>query len=327
MDADEGMIRKAYYKKAKEYHPDKNKNEGSDEMFHRIQQAYQEILTHMNTFSNIKNSFKSKNIHSSLDHFFTTANLTSFKFSSFGSSSSSDSFIQEKKPHKGQNLQTTIKIGFYDSVTGGTKKIQITYPPKLCLACSRQLCPDCETKKAVKLQDRCQSCKNLAKNCTTCLNTGVYCLTKVITVEVPPGVNNETKRIISGQGEEGINGGESGDLTVCFSVEEDPFFKRQGSDCLVEIPLSFPEAILGTIIEVPSIYNEKIKLKVEPGTQNGHIYYLENLGFFDASTQKPGDMLVKIVIENPKDIDIEEQLLLKQLFQKKNFKSKFRCLE
>lgn len=115
MDADEGMIRKAYYKKAKEYHPDKNKNEGSDEMFHRIQQAYQEILTHMNTFSNIKNSFKSKNIHSSLDHFFTTANLTSFKFSSFGSSSSSDSFIQEKKPHKGQNLQTTIKIGFYDS--------------------------------------------------------------------------------------------------------------------------------------------------------------------------------------------------------------------
>lgn len=146
-------------------------------------------------------------------------------------------------------------------------------------------------------------------------------------MEVPPGVNNETKRIISGQGEEGINGGESGDLTVCFSVEEDPFFKRQGSDCLVEIPLSFPEAILGTIIEVPSIYNEKIKLKVEPGTQNGHIYYLENLGFFDASTQKPGDMLVKIVIENPKDIDIEEQLLLKQLFQKKNFKSKFRCLE
>lgn len=360
VDADEELIKKAYRKLALEYHPDrpnnKHKKEEAELMFKKLTEAYEGLQNNNSTLNILKSCFRSQEIHSSLEQFFfSTGSSSNFNLSSVScsdfcsvgavfSSNSASNIKTNKSPRRGQSLQTILKISFNESLTGCTKTIEFNRS-MICntcegLGCSKnsvpQTCRDCGGKGTLTAQitgggnitTPCPSCHSsgtfISKDCNVCKGSGRIQSKKTCTIEVPPGVATGSKQIFEGDGDEGEEGGPPGDLIVCFEVETHPFYERHGYDIYCKICVSFPQAVLGTTLEIPSVYGHILKVPVEPGIQHNQMIKINEEGILN-SEKKRGDLYLQIIIEIPKNITEEEKNLLKKLASKKNFKSNFIC--
>lgn len=136
-----------------------------------------------------------------------------------------------------------------------------------------------------------------------------------LTIKIPAGVDTGSVIRLSGQGSPGIHGGPPGDLLITIKVGNHPYFKRDGSNLLLEVPITLPEAALGAKVDVPTLSEGEVTVTIPPGTSSGTKLRLRGKGIIDQKTKQPGDQICSIKIVAPKDLSDQERALYEQLKQ------------
>src|ERR1035437_2584245 len=183
-------------------------------------------------------------------------------------------------------------------------------------------CPNCRGSGQVRTQQgffsistTCGQCRGegmiISDPCPKCQGQGRVRKHESLAVKITPGVDNGSRLKLRGEGEAGYGGGPQGDLYVVIHVKEHPMFVRQDNDVIIEAPISFPQAAVGTEIDVPTLEG-KVKLKIPPATQSGKILRLKGKGIVDLHGYGRGDQLIKIIVETPRSLTPRQHELLEE---------------
>lgn len=136
--------------------------------------------------------------------------------------------------------------------------------------------------------------------------------TAKLSVNVPAGVKDDQRLKLSGEGDGPVGGGANGDLYVIIKVQEHPLFKRQDSDIILDLPISYTDAILGTSVEIPTITGKAV-IRIPPGTHSGQTFRLKGKGFPKVGGFGAGDMLARLIVDTPEKISGRQKELLEEL--------------
>jgi molecular chaperone DnaJ len=161
---------------------------------------------------------------------------------------------------------------------------------------------------------RCDGSGRLKSACQACHGDGRIASTETVEVRLPPGVSTGDRLRVAGKGNAGAMGGAPGDLYITVRVEEHEFFRREGDDVEIAVPVTVWEAALGTKIEVPTIDGRAL-LKIPQGTQSGQKFRLRGKGIYNSRKGKHGDLIVKADVQAPKANDERTRELLRELSQ------------
>jgi molecular chaperone DnaJ len=161
---------------------------------------------------------------------------------------------------------------------------------------------------------RCGGTGRLRNVCPTCRGEGHIARSEVVEVRIPQGVPNGSRLRVPAKGNAGTAGGPPGDLYITVRVGEHPFFKREGDNIQIQVPLTVSEVGLGAKIEVPTIDGRAL-LKIPQGTQNGQKFRLREKGVFNARKNARGDEIVEVVLKAPTVHDERTRELLRDLAQ------------
>lgn len=311
-DVDIIEIKSAYRRLAMKYHPDRNPGDKrAEEQFKQISEAYAVLSdprkrAQFDQFGTVDTSNIDMNdIIKNFSANFGFSGLGDLLGGFFGGFSG-----QAARPSAGDDIEELIDVSFKESVLGTTKKINAKYE-KRCSACKgaggkTAACPKCGGSGSIRsshgfisLVSACPKCEGtgrmISTKCKICDGAGVLEDTEVITVKVPPGVDNGNYKRLIGYGHIGINGGPNGDLYLIFKVKNDTPFIRKGRNLILEQPISFVDATLGGSITVNTI-NGVSKIKIPAGTDTGSEFILRNKGI------RGGDQIVRIFVKTPKHL-------------------------
>mgnify|MGYP006262339923 CR=1 FL=1 len=165
----------------------------------------------------------------------------------------------------------------------------------------QQTCPNCHGTGSV-----------IKDPCTSCRGQGRVEQTKTLSVKVPPGVDTGDRIRLTGEGEAGPDGGPPGDLYVQVHVRDHSIFERDGKNLYCDVPISFPDAVLGGELEVPTL-DGRVNLKIPPETQTGKLFRLRGKGVVPVRGGAAGDLLCRVVIETPVNLTKEQKDLIREL--------------
>ncbi len=329
-EASEQELKKAYRRVAMKFHPDRNPdNKEAEEKFKEASEAY-EVLS----------DSQKRAAYDQFGHAGVEGQTGAGGAGGFGSFSDifGDVFGDifgggggRGGPSRGSDLRYTLELTLEEAVRGTTVKIKV---PTLvtCTTCdgsgakpgtSPTTCQTCGGHGQVRMQQgffsvqqTCPTCRGTGKiisdPCRQCGGQGRIEETKTLSVKVPPGVDTGDRIRLAGEGEGGTDGGPSGDLYVQVSVKEHEFFQRDGKNLYCEVPISIFEACLGGELEVPTL-DGRVKLKVPTETQTGKLFRLRGKGVTPARGGSPGDLLCRVVVETPVNLDTKQKELLEQL--------------
>ena len=332
-NADKDRIKAAYRELAKKYHPDINKEPGAEEKFKEIKEAY-DVL-----YDDEKRANYDQFGHETFDQQgggFSSQTSSGFGFddigdifSSFFGGSNSRNRTSRKR---GNDTGMTIKISFMDAILGKKITLNITYD-KNCSDCRGiggefDTCSKCGGKGFINKQSRsflgivqsrvsCSRCggsgKIIINTCSRCNGKGSYKTKESLELKIPAGINNGQQIRVPGKGGHGYNGGENGDLYIEVMVEQHKFFKREGNDIHVTIPVNFIDIILGAEVEVPTVYGNAI-LKIPSGTQPTQIFRLKGKGAKDIKSifSSCGNEYVHLDIKVPNRLSKKQIELLNE---------------
>ncbi|RLE14188.1 molecular chaperone DnaJ [Candidatus Aerophobetes bacterium] len=344
-DASPEEIKRAYRRLAIKYHPDRNPDnpKEAEEKFKEVAEAYK-VLSDPE-----KRKIYDQYGHAGLEAEvgagaggFSGFDFDPFKIFEevfgrddiFGQDLFGDFFgrttTTRRRAQTGASLQYNLEIDFEEAVNGAEKELSLTRY-EVCPRCSGEgvepgyhpeACPACggtgyiQTRQGFFAFTRtCTQCHGrgtvVRHPCRECRGTGRVRKTRKIMVKIPPGVDNGTTLRLRGEGEAGVEGGPAGDLFVSIKVRPHPLFSRKGDDIFLEIPISFALAALGGEVSVPTL-NGKVKLKIPAGTQTGKIFRLRGRGVPHLHSAGRGDQLVKVVVETPVNLTLEQKQLLKR---------------
>jgi molecular chaperone DnaJ len=161
---------------------------------------------------------------------------------------------------------------------------------------------------------RCGGSGKLRNACPTCGGDGRVTRTETVEIRIPPGARNGSRLRVPGKGNAGTMGAPPGDLYINTKVEEHPFFKREGDNIEIKVPITVSEAALGSKIEVPTIDGRTL-LKIPQGTKNGQRFRLREKGVQGSRSGTRGDQIVEVAIEAPEPRDERTRELLRELAQ------------
>ena len=339
-------IKSAYRKLAKKYHPD-NKETGNEAKFKEVQEAYDILYDDQKrrtydqfghaAFEQGAGGAGGGNPFSGFGFGDEGVDLGDI-FSSFFGGGSRRSSAGAAGPRKGNDSLLRVKVDFMDTILGRDIEIPVEVDEK-CPRCngtgakdasSIKPCPHCNGKGYVRVQRRslfgvveqqevCPQCggkgKIVTNKCPDCNGQGYLHKRKNVKVHILAGINNGQQIRVTGMGERGVNGGENGDLYVEIVVKEHKYFKREGNDIKLEIPLDFVDAILGTTIEVPTVYGD-VQVTIPAGTQPNTVLRLKGQGVKDLRTGKPGDQYIKVIIQMPTYLTKDQKEILEKYKEK-----------
>lgn len=344
-------VKKAYRKLAMQYHPDRNPgNKDAEEKFKEATEAY-EVLSDQDKRSRY-DRFGHEGVRQGADfHDWANTNPNdifsvfndifgggfggSIFDDFFGGSARTRSHAGASAGERGGDLKISAKLTLEEIGTGVEKKVKIKRQEK-CQTCSgsgaksgsgSSNCPTCggtgEIRRATRTMFgqfvnivQCSTCggsgKIIKDPCPTCGGAGRVNGESTIKIKIPAGVGDGNYLTLRGEGNAGRRGGPSGDLIVVIEEAQHEHFKRDGDDIIFELDLSFPEAALGSEIEVPTLTG-RAKLKIEPGIQSGKILRMREKGLPHLNGYGKGDQLVAINIFTPTKLSSKDKELLKEL--------------
>jgi molecular chaperone DnaJ len=352
-DAGAEEIKKAYRKKAIQFHPDKNPGDSTaEEKFKEAAEAY-EVLSNpekrarYDQFGHAGVSGASgggygggmtfDDIFSRFGDIFGDSFGGGFG-SFFGGGSSQGG---RRRVNKGTNLRVTVKLTMDEIANGATKKIKLKKYVS-CNTCkgtgekdgsSSKTCPTCHGRGVqtrvvntmlgqMQTSSTCSTCggegKIISEKCNVCYGEGVVSGEELVELKIPAGVSEGVQLSVSGKGNAARRGGINGDLLVLIKEVEHPDFQRDGNDIIYNLFISIPDAIMGTQVEIPTLQN-KVKIKIDAGTQSGKILRLRGKGFPHLDGYSKGDLLVRINVFIPSSISKEDKKLLEQMKQADTF--------
>ncbi|MBA4311641.1 MAG: molecular chaperone DnaJ [Chlorobiaceae bacterium] len=351
--ASQDEIKKAYRKAAMKWHPDRNPgNKEAEEKFKESAEAY-EVLSD-DTKRRRYDQFGHEGMRAGSDfHTYTNFNDVFQHFSDIfgggiGGSIFEDVFTGGRSSSRGRtqvgtpgsDLKIRLKLSLEEIASGVEKKLKVKRW-KGCDICngsgaklgsSKINCPVCNGNGEVRQVSRsvfgqfisvttCTNCggegRIIKERCTGCHGEGRLQGETTIKVNVPAGVSEGNYIPLQGQGNAGQRGGEPGDLIVVIEEDSHPIFTRNGDDILLDLLVSYPQAVMGVDIEIP-IISGKAKLKIEPGTQSGKILRLRGKGIPNLRGDYRGDQLVRVNVYVPTHLSKEDKELIKQLSKSEN---------
>jgi molecular chaperone DnaJ len=331
-------IKKAYRQKAKELHPDRNKdNPEAEAQFKEANEAY-EIL---------KDAEK-KAAYDRFGHAAFEGGMgggprgpgggayAGGDFASAFSDVFDDLFGDfmgrggaRQRATRGSDLRYNLRISLEDAYLGLQKTIKV--PTSVtCEVChgsgseagaEPQVCPTCSGMGKVRAQQgfftverTCPTCGGLGqiiKNpCNSCAGAGRVQKDRSLSVNIPQGVETGTRIRLAGEGEAGVRGGPTGDLYIFIEVADHPIFQRDGSNLFCRVPVSMTDAALGGDIEVPTIDGGRSRVKVPPGSQSGKQMRLRSKGMPMLRGGGHGDMYIELAVETPVNLTQRQKELL-----------------
>lgn len=349
-------IKKAFRQLALKYHPDRNQGDkAAEDKFKEINEAYgclgdPEKRTHYDRFGTSEGfgagagpGFGGFGAGAGFGDIFE--DIFDDFFGAFGGS-------RKTRPTKGSDLRYGLNITLEEAAFGVEREIKI---PRwqACDSCNGTgsepgkppvTCPQCKGTGHVRFQQgffsvsktcsKCQGSGRIITNpCRACSGNGKVKVQREIKVKIPAGVDTGSRLRLNGEGDFGSYGGPPGDLYVVLSVDEHPFFKREGLNVYCEVPVSFPKAVFGGEIEVPTL-DGSAKLKIPPSTQSGKAFHLKGKGVPKLGTHHRGDQVVSVYIDVPKKLTPRQKELLEEFAEiggdgtedEKGFKSKLKDL-
>lgn len=336
-DVSESDLKKSYRRLAMKCHPDRNPGDADAEVkFKELSEAY-EILSDAD-----KRAAYDRYGHEAFEGGSGSGFNDSSSFSDifgdvfgdiFGGSSGRTSV------QRGSDLRYTLDLALEEAVFGVEKTIRV---PRLaeCGSClgtgakagsSPKTCSTCNGQGQVRMQQgffaiqqTCPRChgsgKVITDPCGDCRGQGRKEETKALSVKIPAGVDTGDRVRLSGEGEAGISGGPSGDLYVQVNVRDHRIFARDGKDLYCEVPISFTDAALGGELEVPTL-DGRVKVKVPEGTQTGKMFRVRSKGVKPVRGGNQGDLLCRVMIETPINLNSKQRELLKELHGTLNHKT------
>lgn len=244
-----------------------------------------------------------------------------------------------KKPPttKGTDVEYLVEISFEMAARGG--KIAISVPiTEPCATCDGNgaaqgskvgICAECKGGGTVSFGQQgfavkrpCPACFGRGMipetPCPSCSGRGEVRQDRKIQVTVPRGVDSGSKLRLSGQGERGAAGGPPGDLVISFKVKQHRFFRREGLDIHVTVPVNIVQATLGSKIKVRTVEDKRVVLKIPQGTQSGTRFRIRGQGI--EKGDRIGDQIVEVNVTVPDELTDEEQQAMETFAQASGLK-------
>ncbi|GHV11103.1 chaperone protein DnaJ [Bacteroidia bacterium] len=345
-------IKKAYRKKAIQYHPDKNPGDkAAEEKFKEAAEAY-EVLSDANKRTRYDQfghasvggaaggdwdgggGFTMEDIFARFGDLFSEGFGSSFTGGfSFGGGG--------QTVNHGSDLRVRVKLTLKEIATGVEKKLKVK-KQVACPQChgtgaehtqDKTTCPRCKGRGQViqvvnsvfgQMQTAavCPECRGegtiITKRCPHCAGEGIVKDEEVISVHIPAGVMEGMQLSVRRKGNAARRGGVNGDLLVFIEEEEHPELIRDQQDLIYNLLLTFPQAALGTTVEVPTL-DGKAKINIEAGTQSSKVLRLKNKGLPSVNRYGTGDLLINISVYVPEKLTSEEKYALEKLQKAENF--------
>jgi len=344
-------IKKAYRKKALQFHPDKNPdNKEAEEKFKEAAEAY-EVLSnpekkqrydqfgHAGMGGAAGGGFGGGGFRDMEDIFASFGDIFGGHFGGFGGFGGGSR--GGRRVSRGSDLRVKVTLNLKEIIEGVEKKIKV----KKHVACehcngtgaksgsSFSTCGTCRGAGQVtritntilgqmQTSSTCPTCqgdgKMITDKCTHCAGEGIVRDEEVISIRIPAGVGEGMQLNVSGRGNAGRRGGINGDLLVVITEEDHPDLQRDGNNLIYNLFLSFPELTLGTTSEIPTA-DGKVKVKIDAATQPEKILRLRGKGIPDVNGYGRGDLLVRIHVWIPKRLNSEEKKTMEKLLSSPGF--------
>ena len=354
--ASEDEIKKAYRKIAIKYHPDRNPgSKEAEEKFKEAAEAYDVLhdpqkrqqydqfgfdAGKMGGFGGgFSSDFSMDDIFSMFGDVFGGRG----GFGGFGGFGGSQR--QGTRIHRGSDLRLKVKLTLQEIATGTTKKFKVR-KDITCPVChgsgaegnsGSETCPTCHGQGYVirtsqslfgmmQSQSVCPTChgegKIIKNKCKHCNGEGVVKGEEVVEINIPAGVAGGMVVNVPGKGNAGKHNGVNGDIQVLVEEEPNDTFVRDGQDVIYNLLLDFPTAALGGQVDIPTIDGQKVRIKIEPGTQPGKTLRLRGKGLpaVQGYGRGMGDLIVNISVYVPKTLSRDEKEMLEKMKNSDNFK-------
>jgi molecular chaperone DnaJ len=336
-DASDAELKTSYRRLAMQYHPDRNPNNPeAEEQFKACSEAYQVLsdpekraaydryghAAFQNGGGAAGNPFQGAGFQGDLGDIFGDI---------FGEMFGGGGGRRQSRVQRGRDLRYDLTLEFEEAVFGIEKEISIRRM-EACEDCGGTgaangkapvTCTQCAGRGQVRFQQgffsvakTCTRCggtgSTITDPCTGCHGEGLQAKKHSILVKVPAGVEQDTRIRYQGEGEAGRFGGPAGDLYVVLTVKAHKFFERDGDDLHCVMPISFPQAALGTELQIETLEGAAT-IKIPEGTQNGKEFRLRNKGVPHLNERGQGDLIVEIRVATPSKLSKQQKELLRQL--------------
>lgn len=329
-DASQEEIKRVYRKLARELHPDANHDDpASEERFKSITHAY-EVLSdpqkrqRYDAFGDERAGAANSSDFGGISDLFST-----FFGGGFGGGGA------RRGPTRGSDILAEVELTLEEAAEGVSREVEVTTLAE-CNDCHGSgaapgtfpvSCSECGGSGELREVRRtmlgnmitattCPTCRGTGQEvvdrCKNCVGTGRVQVTDVLTVQIPPGVDDGAQLRVSGRGEAGVRGGSTGDLYVAIRVEVHPVFRRAGADLGCEVRVPMTVATLGGTIEIPTL-DDPEPVEIEPGTQAGEVIRLKGKGMPRLQGRGRGEIVALLRVETPTDLTEEQAELLRRL--------------
>ncbi|MBI9035655.1 MAG: molecular chaperone DnaJ [Bacteroidales bacterium] len=348
-DATEAEFKKAYRKLAIKYHPDKNpNNHEAEEKFKEAAEAY-EILSNPDKRAKY-DRFGHAGVGGAAGGGFGGGGMNMDDiFSQFGDifggafgGGFGGGHSRRQRVNRGTNLRVRVKLTLEEIANGVEKKIKVNKHVS-CDSCDgsgakhgsgHTTCHTCHGSGQVtrvtstflgqmQTSSTCPTCNGqgqvIRDKCPKCAGNGITKGEEVISLKIPAGVAEGMQLSVSGKGNAAARGGVPGDLIILIEEIKHELLERDGNNLIYEHYLSFPDAALGSSIEIPTIEG-KARIKIQPGTQPGKVLRLKGKGLPDVNGYGRGDLLINLNVWTPKSLSKDEQSILEKLQNSDNFR-------